>query len=575
MILPAKTGCEPVELTPDPRQIVIVGANGAGKSRFAAELSDMLGEQAYRLNVLKALYDQRLNDASPHGLDALYEQTFPAGARQYSHGTQLERLLALLMHDEMVNLFNYKARAARQRIDSPDLDPEPLQRTRLDHVIELWQEVFPDNRILTENGEILFASAGNDAGYSPVRLSAGEKAVIYYIGAVLYAPSRSAVLIEAPELFLHPSLLQSLWNRIELLRDDCTFIYTTHDLEFASSRSEAVMVWVQSYDATLHTWQYEVLPPGSRLADEMYLSIIGSRKPVLFIEGDATHSIDAKLYPLIFKDYAVQSLGSCNKVIEATRTFNDLTGYHHLDSQGIVDRDRRDDREVAYLRRKRVMVPDVAEIENILMLEEVIRTVASRYHKNEDHVFASVSRAVFGLFGQELRRQALQHTRHRIKRTIEYRIDGRFNNITMFERHIDELLSEVNPRELYESLCREFSVYLQRQDYMAVLRVFNEKTMIPVSNVAALCGLRSKDDYVKAVLTILREDGRDAARIRRAVIACFGLEQSTEGAVTETVEKVAPCEPAPERRQKNTDSNNVKQRNRKQKRARRARRFRS
>ena len=84
---------------------------------------------------------------------------------------------------------------------------------------------------------------------------------------------------------------------------------------------------------------------------------MGSRKPVLFIEGDGIHSIDARLYPLLFKDYSVKSLGSCNKVIEATRTFNDLTGF---DSRGIVDRDRRDDKEVAYLRGKRIMVPEVA-----------------------------------------------------------------------------------------------------------------------------------------------------------------------------------------------------------------------
>ena len=33
------------------------------------------------------------------------------------------------------------------------------------------------------------------------------------------------------------------------------------------------------------------------------MTLVGVRKPVLFIEGDARHSIDAKLYPLVFKDY--------------------------------------------------------------------------------------------------------------------------------------------------------------------------------------------------------------------------------------------------------------------------------
>ena len=63
-------------------------------------------------------------------------------------------------------------------------------------------------------------------------------------------------------------------------------------------------------------------------------------------------------------------------MIEATRTFNDLSAFHHLDSHGVVDRDRRDANEVGYLRQRKVFVPEVAEIENILMLENVIRAVA-------------------------------------------------------------------------------------------------------------------------------------------------------------------------------------------------------
>ena len=61
------------------------------------------------------------------------------------------------------------------------------------------------------------------------------------------------------------------------------------------------------------SWDYEVLPPHSQLSDEVYLAIMGSRKPVLFIEGDGIHSIDARLYPLLFKDYSVKSLGAATK----------------------------------------------------------------------------------------------------------------------------------------------------------------------------------------------------------------------------------------------------------------------
>ena len=367
-----------------------------------------------------------------------------------------------------------------------------------------------------------------------MNLSAGERAVIYYLGAILYAPKNSVVLVDSPEMFLHPSIIRSVWTRIQLLRQDLTYVFVTHDLDFAASLENAAVVWVRSYDPARHSWQYERLPEGFSVSDDLYSAIVGARKPVMFIEGDGVHSIDSKLYPLVFKEYTVRSLGSCNKVIEATRTFNDLNSLHHMASCGIVDRDRRDPKEVEYLRNKKIMVPNVAEIENILMLEEVVRTIASRHAKDEHKVFAKVSKAVISQFASELTEQALMHTRHRVKRIVECRIDGRFTSIGMLEKHMQSLVYEINPRGMYEDFCRQFRKYVDSGDYAGVLKVYNQKSMIPGSNVPALCGLASKEDYVKAIIDALREDGRDAARIRKAVVHCFGLDQQPE-----------PCEPHP------------------------------
>lgn len=500
------------------RQIVIVGANGAGKTRFAKALAESLGENAYRLSALNALMDRDYFDNTPSSVDSQWAAAVHGDRLTQGSNLQLDRVMALLLHDEMLNLIGYKL----QHTANPDVK---LRSTRLDKVIGAWQELFPNNKVLIQSGKFLFTRGEEADEYSAMRLSAGERAVMYYLGAVLYAPRQSVVIVDSPEMFLHPSITQSVWNRVELLRPDLNFVFVTHNLEFAASREGAEIVWVRDYDPTSNTWQYEILPHSSAISEELYMAIIGARKPVLFIEGDGIHSIDGKLYPLVFKEYTVRSLGSCNKVIEATRTFNDLNSLHHLASRGIVDRDRRDAGEVEYLRSKNVMVPNVAEIENILMLEEVVRTVASRRGKDEDRVFQKVSRAVIAQFAEDLQQQALMHTRHRVKRIMECRIDGRFASIGMLEKHIGGLVHEINPRGLYENYCRQFRKYVDSADYNGVLMVYNQKSMIPGSNVPSLCGLQTKEDYVKAVLNILREDGPGAARIRRAVVHCFGLDE--------------------------------------------------
>lgn len=505
--MPARLdGTAPQELdTKVCRSILIVGANGAGKTRFTRSLIRSLGDKAYPLSALDALYTRHSsNELSP--LSAKLPKVTPST----SNPNDLEILLSVLMHDEMLGLIGYKLALAEGK-------DAHLSRTPLDAVVELWQDVFPGNRVLIDSGKILFARGVEDDVYSSVRLSDGERAVLFYAAAVQYAPKGAVVFIDSPEMFLHPSITASLWNRLETARPDCVFCYTTHDTEFASSRNGSPVVWVQDCDPSEEAWEYLILPPESALPNDLYISLTGARKPVLFIEGDSRRSIDAKLYPLIFPDFTVRSLGSCNKVIEATRTFNDLSTLHKMDSFGIVDRDRRDDTEVAYLRRKKVMVPDVAEIENLLLLEEVIRVVAEVTGHNADRVFGRVRQTILNLFRGDLRQQALLHTRHRVKRTVEYRVDARFSDISMLEDHLAGLLSEIDPRTIYEQYLAEFKGFLENKDYHSVLKVFNQKSMLSSCNVAQMCGLKNKEHYINTITNILRHRTAEAKRLREAI----------------------------------------------------------
>lgn len=515
MLLPPKSDGSRIELPADARQVTIIGANGSGKTRFTDFLEESLKPDVFRLSALDAIYEK--SDASST-IDRLYDEALSSAAFLHREArTTFERLMVLLLNEEMANLVAYKVALARG-------EDAVIEESKLDAVIRRWQEVFPENHVLREGGGLLFSREGDDKAYSQMKLSHGEKAVLFYFGAVLYAPCNGTIFVENPGIFLHNSILRRLWDTIEGMRPDCRFVYTTHDVDFAASRSENAIVWVRSYNPDTVTWDYDLLPSDTGLSEEVYMALIGARRPVMFIEGDATHSIDAKLYPLIFKDFNVKALGSCNKVIEATRAFNDLRAFHHLESRGIVDRDRRDEKEVEYLRGKNIFVPDVAEIENILMLEDVVKAVA-RFNGHDEHkVFSSVKNSIVKMFKQDLRQQALLHTRHRVKRTVEYRVDGRFTNINALEEHMQNLVKEINPRGLYEQFCRKFSQLAALGDYAGILRVYNQKSMVPRSNVGQLCGLPgSKEAYVQAVLSVLKSDGREAQSIRRAITRCFGF----------------------------------------------------
>lgn len=516
IILPKRHDGAEATALPDCRHFVIIGANGAGKTRFTDALALSLGRRAFRLSALDALYGRR-SDA-PWSLRGRLSPTVVSQIEKSNPtATLLEILLAQLMHDEMMNLIGYKLALADGR-------EAALRPTRLDAVIALWQEIFPGSRVLIDSGKPLFTRGFDVSAYSALRLSDGERAVLYYAGAALYAPKGGVIFVDTPEIFLHPTLRNSLWNRLEMLRPDCVFAYTTHDPDFASSRSAAPVIWVRDYEAEKEAWHYDILPPDTGISPELYMTLVGSRKPVLFIEGDSEHSIDAKLYPLIFPDFTVQPLGSCNKVIEATRTFNDLASFHQMDSAGIVDRDRRDDAEVAYLRSKRIMVPEVAEIENILLLEDVVRAMARSTGNNEERVFGKVRKTILALFRADLRQQALMHTRHRMKRTLEYRVDAKCRDIASLEHHLADLLDELDPRRTYEEYCRRFHIIEESGDYAEVLKVFNQKSILTSCNVAQLCGFKSREHYIEGIIEVLVHNRPQAEAIRKAVRKCLQPE---------------------------------------------------
>ena len=280
ILLPPKSNGDREKVAYRTRQLIVIGANGSGKTRFSESLIADLSGFAFRLSALDALYDSRKPDMLPGSIDMLSNEAMLASSLIRDDAkSQFERLMALLLNEEVVNLITYKVKAA-------SMPGTKLAPTKLDKVIELWQEIFPDNRILFEKGELLFSRKIDPETYPSVKLSAGEKAVLYYIGATLFAMENAVIFVDNPGIFLHPSIMNTVWNCIEELRPDCTFIYITHDLDFASSRTNSSVVWVRSFDAHSVTWDYDVLPPRSGLSDDIYLAIIGARNPVLFIEGD-------------------------------------------------------------------------------------------------------------------------------------------------------------------------------------------------------------------------------------------------------------------------------------------------
>ena len=98
-------------------------------------------------------------------------------------------------------------------------------------------------------------------------MSDGERSVLYLASQVLTVPKDKILIIDEPELHLHPSIMNSLWKSLEKMREDCLFIYITHDTEFAALHSNSDKIWVKEYDGK--NWKLEEIKD-NELPEELF-----------------------------------------------------------------------------------------------------------------------------------------------------------------------------------------------------------------------------------------------------------------------------------------------------------------
>lgn len=515
LILPNKLNAS-LPVTLDSRVIVVIGANGAGKSSFGRDLSDRYAGIAENISGLHALFISG-GDTPPskesgfsHIQSLIAERVFMPRISDY------EKLILELQSEEFEVAVDYKEASKIQ----PGLQPPT---TRIDRIQAIWEKMFPHNRLIRKSGFIELASTGRDGeSYTAGRMSDSEKLVFYLIGAILGARPNAVLIVEEPGTLLHNSIKSLLWDEIEALRPDCTFVYLTHDIEFAASRPDSKRVWIRSYNADIQEWDYELIESNDTFPEEVYMEILGSRKPILFIEGTETNSIDCRLYPLIFPEYMVKPIGGCQKVIETTKAFWQLKDFHMLDSKGIVDRDRRTEGEIEYLREQHIFVPEVAEVENLLMIETVIKTVAHRLMKDPEEIFGQVKENVIRLFGKDLEAQVILHAKHHVRKRLETAVDRKITSVDQLAEHVDSIPQNINVAEIYNDIKAKFTRHAETGDYKSILRVYNQKGMLPQSRLCNLCGISNKESYLNMVLSILKEDKDDAAIIRKSIKDSLG-----------------------------------------------------
>lgn len=522
--LPTKKGLPNTTPNIEFQQLVIVGANGSGKTRFGSDIERRYLVKTHRISAQKSLTFP--NEISPKSkkraeiefLYGYYYENQPddqlsitnKGSHRWNSNfntfllNDYDKLLVLLHTEEYEDSLNYK----EGRIGKPT--------TKLDRVQKIWESVLPHRKLYKSAGVIQAYPSGQEASkYNASEMSDGERVLFYLAGEAICALPNSIIIIDEPEMHIHSSLIKPFFDLIEAERTDCSFIYLTHNIDFAFTRQNAKKVWTKSYENNV--WDYEILDENVPIPEQLYLDVLGSRKPIIFLEGDSS-SIDYELYEQVYNDKTLKPVGSCDKVVQVVKAFRDQQGFHHIESFGIVDRDRRQQADIIALNRNGIWVLDVAEAENLLLIEPVVKEVAGHMGRDVYNIFNQVRQNIITFFANQIDNQILLHYKEMLRR--EYLALSNFTSrdIASALDEIDTTFEGIDKQAIYTQIDAEFKDILARKDYDAILRVFNLKNaLIPYSKVCELTGIRNKLDFKKITVTLLKQGNKSSINIKAGI----------------------------------------------------------
>jgi hypothetical protein len=412
-----------------------------------------------------------------------------------------EKLMAYLFSEETEENAKFKSsyKASTVRIDPPV--------TKLDQLKRIWEKTLPHRELVIGGLRIQTRVQGQEGKiYKSSEMSDGERVIFYLIGQCLAAPKDGIIVIDEPELHLHKSVQAPLWAEVEKLRSDCLFVYLTHDVDFAAAQEGAARIWLKSFDGT--SWDWEVIKSDENLPDDLLLEVLGSRKPVVFVEGE-NGSYDVSLYREILTGFLVVPRGSCSQVILSVKALKANPQFHHLRAFGIVDRDRRVPEEIKALEVDSIFVLLVAEVENLFCTREIIELVSRRLARDPISDFQRVSNEIFKRLRQELDTQVSLRVASEIQFQLS-KFDQNVKGAGPLKAALQELSNSIDVNSLYTKWWNTFNEIVSTYDFERLLEVYNRKSL--AAQASGALGLKS-GELPELVVRLARGESRDEIRM--------------------------------------------------------------
>lgn len=530
--IPSISG-DPIELTlKNGSQLFIVGPNGSGKSALIQRFVTEKGGKKVKWITAhrRTWFDSGGISVTPQQRHEYEEQTphFYSinDARLRDYRAQLD-LSAILF--DLVAKENIRARAITRYVDDDECTKARKisveSSSPLSQINELLDHGTLKVTIENSNDQSLLARHPQGEPFNIEEMSDGERSALIIAAHVITVEPGTVLLIDEPERHLHRSIIEPFLSALfACRREDCAFIISTHEIGLPVANPDAQVLMLRScqWDGVkCVVWDADVLEPNAELPEDLKLAILGSRKKILFVEGQPG-SADFSLYTVLFPELSVVSKGSCEEVQKAVLGWRGSQKIHpvHVEIFGLIDGDNRTAEDVEELAEKGVFALEVYSVEALYYCSDAIAAVA---HRQADS---------FGCDANELIESAKQKAIEALKVEAE-KTPERMASLRCERQIREQILSKIPDKQsimdnsiqricvsidspYFEELNR-FNKLVEEEKLDQLIARYSLRKSRTFEIIATTLRCRDQKDYERMVLAQIQRDNQLVQALKRRI----------------------------------------------------------
>lgn len=504
-----------------PRISVILGANGSGKSTLLREIKDTTAsvyvEGGRTITIQDTIRLTRQNFSNYRNLKQT-EHGYKEKRKQKLVDRIFDAIMVLIQREQFIK--DAHSDEVTKWIEGGQIGPAPKRRQPpLERVFGQYNEIFPHLKLSydQESGRVNVRNDDSNSTYGPSRLSDGEKQVFSLLADLLQVEDEyDIVVVDEPELNLHPELAERLWSLLESEYQQKNFLYATHSIQFAL-RSNVEALYVLATDPK----KIRRISRASEIARidlEKFLGgvpgILNSSN-VIVCEGHEK-SFDSIFYRWILNDDKVEIFpcGNChdvNQVIRKSGLWSEIST--DISLCGAIDSDYRSASQLTRLETDQLKVLPLHEAESFLCLPEVLVDAAKAIGSQESiPTVVDVEEIIFQYLDEQKLPIALKRCFSESSHTARVSLDrAQLSTISSKEEAIERIkqrsseeitkaISAMSETVLVQRISDEIEqieVILENRDALSALRLLPGKQL--AQKLAPLAGCKNSLDLMRSV----------------------------------------------------------------------------